>query len=292
MKSTSKRYPRIPMFHPLAFFLAALSLTACQSRQPQTRLMEEIGKQITGLTQDQKSTQTVSSQVPDGLPLPKRLEDRPEQRLHRLAYEVSYNSETKIPNWVMWSLTADHTNGPYKRGGIKFTEDTEVPEPRATDFDYVRSNYDRGHLCPSGDNKWNQTAQEQSFLMTNVCPQSHALNAGDWNEMEMQCRRWARRYGQIYIVAGPILYNQRHKRIGNNRVTVPEAFFKVVLRLTPEPAAIGFIYKNQSGNRPKGDYVNSVDQIERITGIDFFASLPDETENAVEREVSLEAWDL
>ena len=225
-----------------------------------------------------------------GLEIPTPLTDRPEQLLKRVGYTVSYNSVLKLPNWVAWHLTVAHTSGISKRDGIKFHEDEEVPQPRATDADYRRSGYDRGHMCPSGDNKWSCLAQEQSFLLTNVCPQDHQLNAGDWNEMESQCRRWVKRYGDIYIVAGPILFKGRHKTIGQNKVTVPEAFFKVVLCMKGYPKAIGFIYRNQPGNRPKGDYVNSVDQVERLTGIDFFSSLPDAVEREVEARCQLEDW--
>ena len=60
-------------------------------------------------------------------------------------------------------------------------------------------------MCPAGDNKWSQQAMRESFLLTNICPQAPSLNRGDWNEMEIQCRKWAETYGDIYIVAGPIL---------------------------------------------------------------------------------------
>lgn len=222
--------------------------------------------------------------------IPAPLLDRPEHILNRLAYTTSYNQETKLPNWVAWQLTAQHTGGPYKRKGIKFQEDEEVPMPRATDADYYRSGYDRGHMCPSGDNKWHEDAQQQSFLLTNICPQHHGLNAGDWNEMEGKCRKWAEQYGSIYIVCGPILYNEAHKTIGRNKVIVPEAFYKVLLRMGNEPQAIGFIYKNISGNRPMGDYINSVDQVERITGIDFFPALPDSIETLIEANANLNDW--
>lgn len=225
-----------------------------------------------------------------GMEMPAPLTDRNEQILHRTGYTVSYNSATRLPNWVAWQLTSAHTSGPYKRGGIDFAEDEEVAEPRATDNDYYRSGYDRGHMCPSADNKWSETAQRESFLFTNICPQNHSLNAGDWNEMEQQCRRWANELGSIYIVSGPILYKGKHKTIGKNKVVVPEAFFKVVLCTKGTPKAIGFIYKNQPGNRPKGDYVNTVDEVERITGIDFFPALPDDVEDKVEASADINEW--
>ena len=90
-------------------------------------------------------------------------DNKGEIMLTRVGYVASYNTLNKQPNWVGWRLTANHVSGPYLRKGIKFHEDEEVPEPRATDADYRSSGYDRGHMCPSGDNKWSQKAQEQSF---------------------------------------------------------------------------------------------------------------------------------
>lgn len=228
----------------------------------------------------------------EGLEIPARLTDVPEQILQREGYTVSYNRERRVPNWVAWHLTAAHLKGNTKRSDSKFHEDEEVPEPRAVDFDYVRSGYDRGHMCPAGDNKWSPTAMSQSFLFTNICPQAPSLNRGDWNEMEQACRKWARQWGDLYIVCGPIFYKKRPKTIGKNKVAVPDAFFKVVLSMKGEPKAIGFIYKNTDGNRPKGDYANSVDEVERITGIDFFPQLPDNIEKKVEAKCNLEDWNI
>ena len=226
----------------------------------------------------------------DGLEIPAQLTDRKETILRRTGYTVSYNEDLLIPNWVAWHLTSDRLTGPAKRKGIPFMEDTEAPGVLVNTHDYARSGFDRGHMCPAGDNKWSQQAMRESFLLTNICPQAPSLNRGDWNEMEIQCRKWAETYGDVYIVAGPILYRGHHKRIGAHRVTVPEAFFKVVLCMRGEPKAIGFIYKNGDGNRPKGDYVNTVDEVERITGIDFFPSLPDEIEQRVEAQADLDEW--
>lgn len=256
-----------------------------------TALADYAEKAIDKLVAENQPDDTADAvEAAAGIEVPAPLTDRNEQILHRTAYTASYNSDTKLPNWVAWHLTANHTSGPYKRGGIDFAEDEEVNEPRATDNDYYRSGYDRGHMCPSADNKWSEAAQRESFLFTNICPQSHGLNAGDWNEIEQQCRRWADELGSVYIVSGPILYKGHHKTIGKNKVVVPEAFFKVVLCTEGAPKAIGFIYKNQPGNRPKGDYVNSVDEVERITGIDFFPALPDDIETKVEASANLADW--
>lgn len=228
----------------------------------------------------------------EGLELPALRTSSGEQILRRTAYTASYNKENRLPDWVAWHLTAAHTTGTYGRKGIKFREDEDVAEPRATDADYYNSGYDRGHMCPSADCKWSEEAQLESFLFTNACPQVHGLNAGDWNEIEQQCRCWAKEFGSLYIVSGPVFYRGSHKKIGRNKVVVPEAFFKVVLCMEGEPKAIGFIYKNVSGNRPKSSYVNTIDEVERITGLDFFPALPDDVEERVESRTELSDWGL
>lgn len=210
--------------------------------------------------------------------------------LQRSGYTTAYNPETRCPGWTAWVLTADHTTGPYKRQGISYHEDTDVPSPRATNSDYMRSGYDRGHMCPSGDNKWSREAQEDCFLFTNMCPQSHNLNGGDWNELEMKCRTWAKRYDAVYIVCGPLFREgAKRKTIGKNKVAVPDGFWKVVLR-ADNTAAIGFYYDNEDGHQPMSSYVRTVDEIEQLTGLDFFSQLDDKTEATVESHADLSDW--
>ena len=211
-----------------------------------------------------------------------------ERVLQRKAYTTSYNKRRRTPNWVAWTLTKDHTYGRLLRDNERFEEDMDVAEPRATFQDYYNSRYDRGHMCPAGDNKWDQEALTESFLMTNICPQSHQLNTNDWNDLEQRCRNWAKKYGRIYIVCGPVLRGDKHKTIGKrkNRITVPEAFYKVVLRAGRDTTAIGFVYENNDERQP----VCTVDEVERLTGLDFFHHLPDAVESRVEQSARFDAW--
>lgn len=277
-------------------FIAVVALCSCDLAKNNKALISEAGKALVEEL-DQKNGEAGAcdasagaAEADDKLVMQTSPKGTPEQILERTGYVASYNKTNLLPNWVAWHLTAERTEGSAKRSGVDFAEDTEVPEPRATDWDYYNSGYDRGHMCPAADNKWSKKAMEESFLFTNMCPQNGNLNRGDWNEMEMACRKWAKKYGDLYIVCGPILYKGKHKTIGKNKVVVPEAFFKVVLRTGDNPQAIGFIYKNTSGNRPKDSYVNTVDEVERITGIDFFSSLPDNVEKNVEATADIANW--
>jgi endonuclease G len=223
--------------------------------------------------------------------IPAPLKDRPEQILHRRGYTASYNQTAKTPNWVAWHLTKSHTYGQHQRSGEVFTEDSDVKEPRATNNDYYNSRYDRGHMCPAGDNKWDKLAMQQSFLFTNICPQNHGLNKYEWNDVEIRCRDWARKYGAIDIVCGPIFWHGvAQKTIGRNKVWVPDAYFKVVLCRQEKAKAIGFVFRNEGKKQPVADAVCTVDEVEQLTGLDFFPALDDDIENKVEAAASLSEW--
>lgn len=214
--------------------------------------------------------------------------------LKRTAYTLSFNQEYNIPNWVAWKLNKERLVERVSRKRYRFNPDPDIDVNKAVvTQDYANSGYDRGHMCPAGDSRWSGQAMTESFYMTNICPQHPNLNGGDWHELEKACRRWALE-GTIYIVCGPILYkNPSYAPIGKeHKIRVPEAFFKVILAGVEEgrPRAIGFIYKNTAGNRPLDSYVNSIDQVERITGMDFFPALPDDIEQRIEKDCNVEEW--
>lgn len=222
--------------------------------------------------------------------IPAPMLNRPEEILRREGYTVSYNRANKIPNWVAWELSPAKLVERESRTD-HFLPDPDLPEAEAvTTNDYKGSGYDRGHMCPAGDNKWKWKAMVESFYMTNICPQNHNLNRGDWKELEEMCREWAKKEGKIYIVCGPVLYGTGHRTIGEHHVAVPDAFFKVVLAVGRHAKAIGFVCPNVSGNKPIRSYAKTVDEVEHMTGIDFFPALPDDLEEKVEAAYDWDDW--
>ena len=226
------------------------------------------------------------------LEIPKMTKEGAQQILSRIAYTSSYNNITKNPNWVAWHLTRLHTDGPWSRKGIDYIEDIDVIGKRQTEDDWKDLQYpiDHGHLCPAGDNKWSKETMLQSFLLTNICPQNRTLNRGEWEKLERQCRNWANLYGEVYIVAGPIFYSSNFKTIGYNKIAVPDAFYKVILRNGKNPAAIGFIFPNLAPASDYSYYLLTVDEVEEKTGIDFFYNLPDNIEDDIESIADLKKW--
>jgi endonuclease G len=234
--------------------------------------------------------------------------------LHRIAYELSYNTETRQPYWVAWRLTSEHTDGPFSRKGVPYYDDSgkaigissfsddimrgdyfidmDVPSPRQEHNDWKDhpASIDHGHMCPAADCKWDKGAMNQSFLLTNMCPQDHDLNGGDWDKLENKCRTWAKRYGEILIVAGPIFENDERHCFGINKIPIPDAFFKVVLCTTGNPKSLGFIFPNNGKKHNLEKYVMSVDEVENTTGIDFFPALQDSIEDVVEAHANLDDW--
>ena len=203
-------------------------------------------------------------------------------------FTVSFNPRHRIPNYVAWDLTRDKANG---------------QEPRKSDFhpdadvygcpslsDYRNSGFDRGHMAPAADMKWSPQAMYDSHALTNMCPQDNSINTGRWNSIEKLERKWALRDSVLVIVAGPVLTDVLPRSIGKN-VSVPERFFKVMLApYANPPRAIGFIVPNHPTSDGIQQMAVSVDEVEAITGYDFFAELPDEIENIIESECNFNLW--
>lgn len=233
-----------------------------------------------------EASETAKSTKLDGqaLEIPIYESSRGGQVIKHTGFTLSYDADYKTPQWVAWELTAAEAEGDVQRTN-DFEPDPDVRGAKAYHSDYTRSGYDRGHMAPAADMKWSEKAMRESFYMSNICPQNRNLNKGDWKELEELERTWATSYGAVSIAAGPIYTSKKPRRIGANKVAVPDAFFKVLLVGYPKsPKAYGFIFSNVAGSHPLTYYQLTVDEVEERTGMDFFSALPDEVENKIEAE--------
>ncbi len=235
---------------------------------------------------------TVSAQKMNlsNVELPVINDDRSNRIITHKGYTVSYNYDWKIPNWVAYELADWEVEGEVPRYD-RFKPDPMVPQNvTATTNDYKYSGYDRGHMAPAADMKWDEQAMKESFYLSNICPQNPNLNGGVWKDLEEQVRDLASQKGRIFVVCGPIV-NDTLNTIGENKVVVPQAFFKVLLQEeNGEIHTIGFVYENISGRKPMSSYAMSVDEVEEMTDIDFFCSLPDKIERRSESVVDFSKW--
>lgn len=205
------------------------------------------------------------------------------------AYEVMYNPEYRIPKWVRYTLTSAETDGPYSRSGLNFVPDPSLSLPQAEDSDYRNSGWSRGHMAPAGDLKWCERAMQESFYFTNCCPQDISLNNGQWKTLEEKVRGWAKKFGSVTVVTGPLLMDNAYGTIGRNKVVVPDAFFKAVLA---GEQCIAFVMYNKPRNENLQKCAMSVDRLEELSGIDFFPELKDRVEVQIEAGYNLKYWSL
>lgn len=203
-------------------------------------------------------------------------------------FTLSYNKDNRTPNYVAWELLGTEVSTEWGRTD-NFWQDNDITGC-TKHSDYTGSGYDRGHMCPAADQKWSEQAMIDCFVMANMCPQLHDLNAGAWEKLEEKERLWAKRDSAILIVAGPI-YTDGETYIEKSQVKVSDAFFKVLIApYIDEPRGIAFVYPHMKCPGNMQDYATTIDEVEKITGFDFFSALPDEIEQKIEASYSFTEW--
>lgn len=207
-------------------------------------------------------------------------------------YALAYNEQYELAEWVAYELTRNQLNNNSVRREDSYRSDPKVETGSANIQDYRGSGYDRGHLLPVADRKFNFEAMDETFYMSNIAPQIHAFNGGIWRELEELVRDWAIDSRKIYVVTGPILTQPSRKRIGDNKVMVPKAYYKVILDIAdPELKGIGFVLPNERSDKSLQLYAMSIDEVETITGIDFFPDLvEDDLEEMIESSFDNRQW--
>ena len=204
-------------------------------------------------------------------------------------YTLSYIEEHEQAEWVFYQLTKEDVQGTAKRVN-SYRPDPSVSSGSSEAYDFKNSGYDRGHLAPAGDMKRSREAMFESFFYSNMSPQVPAFNQGIWNNLEIKVRSWVLQKDQLFIATGPIL-NSIIDTIGINKVSVPGFYYKVLLHESKEGYdAIAFLLPNQAGTLELFQYAISVDELEKISGIDFWAELPDSIENKIESKLILDNW--
>lgn len=204
-------------------------------------------------------------------------------------YTLSYNEKYKQANWVCYTLTDSMVTDNREERNASFKMDKLGPKIAAKSSDYIKCGYDRGHLCPAADMSFNATAMRESFLMTNISPQTPDFNRGIWKELETTVRKWAKKEHEIVVVTGPV-FSTNKGTIGQDRILVPGKFFKIIYDATDEPRIIAFVLPNEKSDRPLTDFAVATDEVEKMTGFDFFSQLPDNIENQIEGKVELAGW--
>ena len=208
----------------------------------------------------------------------------------REGYSLGYSEYHEQARWVIYHMTKAEATTKAASREDNFRPDPEIPTGSATLADYKNSGKDRGHMAPAADMSFSPKTMDESFFMSNMSPQEPDCNRGVWKELEAQVRSFAITEGDVYVVTGPILPKTKTITIGPNEVTVPSAYYKVVWDRTPPEKMIGFIVPNAGSTKPLQSFATTVDAVEEATGLDFFSLLPKEQQEALESNITIDAW--
>ena len=202
----------------------------------------------------------------------------PEILIIHKGFNVSYNEDLLIPNWVAYELTAEEASATIASRTDEFLPDPDlvsIKARQADSRDYSNSGYDRGHMAAAADMKWDLQAMVESFYMTNTVPQDRQLNGGLWLELEQKCRYWAKKYGRVWIVCGPVFFEDEFTTIGSNGVAVPDMLFKCVcMQIDGRWTMAAFAFPNTDCKGNLSSYIFPVIAIESTTGCEYFNNIP------------------
>lgn len=210
--------------------------------------------------------------------------------LTNIGYLSGYCEARRNPAWVGFSLTSITVGSLMKRPS-KFLTDTRTRS--ATHQDYTNSGYDRGHMAPNYaiGTRYGQEAQRETFLMSNISPQSKELNQIWWRLLEeKEANDFAVRLERVWVVTGPVFTNAVRKLAGG--VDVPTAFYRIIVdEENGRPRALAFLApQTVTGREPLSEFLTTVREVERQTGLDFYAELSREVQDTLETLKAERLW--
>lgn len=190
-------------------------------------------------------------------------------------FDLAYNEDHEQASWVAYVITREEVEQGLVPRSDDFRPDTLIRTGSASLADYRGSGFDRGHLAPAADMKWDPLAMSESFLMSNMSPQPPAFNRNIWRRLEEQVRQWALEKDSLFVVTGPVL-SSVNGSIGTNQVGIPGYYFKVLADLSPpEHTMIAFLVPTSASREDFMRFAITVDSLEQFTGYDFFAMAGD-----------------
>jgi endonuclease G len=258
--------------------------------------MAETGRRSTPRPAEADREDAVKRSVHAAMGIPTDQDPSDDYLMDEKRYVLSYNPRKNVPNWVSWNLNRSHIGEVHRRND--FRADRSLPQAfyHVTPEDYAHCGYDRGHMCPSKDRSRTPDDNAATFLMVNMQPQLHELNAGPWEKLEERERELAAASGvELYIVAGGV-FADSSPTIGHG-IAVPRASYKIIVVLgaggkaadvAPDAQVLAVIMPNEHGvgTKPWSDYLVSVRDVESATGYDFLGNVPRAVQDAIETRVA------
>lgn len=292
-RSKSQKHVKLTIKELIILAIAFLVLFFAYQHSPVVRnIVDSVLTEV--ISVEEVGTEIGEVDLSDEYLLPVCSEDEDHILRNYTGYSLCYRESYEQAEWAATCLTREKVNKKSSARTDNFREDPSIPTGSSTLADYKGSGYDRGHLVPAADLAWSEKSMDDSFYMTNMSPQAGDFNRGIWKELEEQVRDWAKEFGTVYTVSGPILEKKKYKTIGKSKVAVPEYYYKVLLAHTDKDkwSAIGFILPNEGSEKAFIEFAVPVDEVEKRCNIDFFAPLDDADEAVLESSFDAAFWGL
>ena len=253
--------------------------------------------QQTGQASSSAPPSTAKSLTKYGYPVPHKLVG-PYHVLVNDGYVSGYDAGIQDPRWVETRFFA--VSNPTSAGRpSEFSTDERIePEDQVNAHYWTATGLDRGHMAPNWGVSicYGREAQTQTFLLTNVVPQTPALNRGLWETLEkIISNDYAERFGQVWVICGPVFVSNLGT-LKDGKVLIPDGCYKIVLRVDQNglPHALAFEMPQDlpwtHQQQALLQYLTSISKIEHDTGISFFPDLPLRTRTRVENDVETRMW--
>ena len=211
----------------------------------------------------------------------------------RTGYTIGYRADWRLSAWVAYRLSASNVlDKVCPRAASTFAKDPDIANGFSTPQDYANSGYDRGHLAPAADMAWSTNAMRESFYMSNMSPQAPMFNRGIWRSVEQWVRGAAVSETNVFVVTGPIVDDSDLTNLigRSNKIVVPSAFYKIVLDETPPMKMIAFVVPNKGSSLSPTNFCTTVDEVERLTNLDFFSTITNREWEAMEGSSDPSQW--
>lgn len=210
------------------------------------------------------------------------------QIVEHTGYVLSYNEDYEVADWVAYEFTNEELNTSVASRKDNFRADPMISTKSAELSDYKGSGYSRGHLAPAADFNWSEEAMSDTFFLSNMTPQlQNNFNAGIWLTAENYVREVCSENDVVYVVTGPVLTDGPYETIGKNNVAIPKQFYKVLLCVDESGycSPIAMVIPHDADRKTElSKFFCSINDVEKLTGLDFFPLLDDSVEEIIEEK--------
>lgn len=218
--------------------------------------------------------------------------------LRNHGFIVGYSDIRGNPLWVEYALSPVDESVASLLRPTRFKTDWRAIN-RIKHDSYNKSGYDRGHNAPNYamSHLYGKQGQKDSFLMTNISPQTPKLNRQFWQRLEeVEAKHFTKLADKIWVITGPVFTGSVERLSSSWRVEIPDAFYKMYITEAkpnqPSKVLAFLVPQNVKGNEPLTQFVTRIDDIEALTGLDFFRDFNDDIENRLEASIEPQAWNL